>query len=74
MELESRRDLQLLEALEHESTITQRTLASRLGMALGALAGGAVILSPVSFIWVAPVSSLVTILGAQLFRRPALAP
>ena len=35
MELESRRDLQLLEALEHESTITQRTLASRLGMALG---------------------------------------
>ena len=35
MELESRRDLQLLEALERESTITQRTLASRLGMALG---------------------------------------
>ena len=35
MELESRRDLQLLEALEHEATITQRTLASRLGMALG---------------------------------------
>jgi DNA-binding MarR family transcriptional regulator len=35
MELESRRDLQLLEALEQESTITQRTLASRLGMALG---------------------------------------
>jgi DNA-binding MarR family transcriptional regulator len=35
MELESRRDLRLLEALEQESTITQRTLASRLGMALG---------------------------------------
>lgn len=35
MELESRRDLQLLEALEQESTITQRTLATRLGIALG---------------------------------------
>lgn len=35
MELESRRDLKLLEALEREATITQRTLASRLGMALG---------------------------------------
>ena len=35
MELESRRDLQLLETLEQESTITQRTLASRLGIALG---------------------------------------
>src|SRR5919108_4060764 len=35
MDLESRRDLQLLEALEQEATITQRTLASRLGMALG---------------------------------------
>src|SRR5687768_6601823 len=35
MELESRRDLQLLEALEQESTITQRTLSSRLGIALG---------------------------------------
>jgi DNA-binding MarR family transcriptional regulator len=35
MELESRRDLQLLEALEREATITQRTLARRLGMALG---------------------------------------
>jgi DNA-binding MarR family transcriptional regulator len=35
VQLESRRDLQLLEALEHEATITQRTLASRLGMALG---------------------------------------
>ena len=35
MDLESRRDLQLLEALEQESTITQRTLASRLGIALG---------------------------------------
>jgi DNA-binding Lrp family transcriptional regulator len=35
MELESRRDLQLLQALEQEATITQRTLASRLGMALG---------------------------------------
>jgi DNA-binding MarR family transcriptional regulator len=35
MDVESRRDLQLLEALEQESTITQRTLATRLGMALG---------------------------------------
>lgn len=35
MELESRRDLQLLQALESEATITQRTLASRLGIALG---------------------------------------
>lgn len=35
MELESRRDLQLLEALEQQSTITQRTLATRLGIALG---------------------------------------
>jgi DNA-binding MarR family transcriptional regulator len=35
MDLESRRDLQLLEALEQESSITQRSLASRLGMALG---------------------------------------
>jgi DNA-binding MarR family transcriptional regulator len=35
MELESRRDLQLLQALEQESSITQRTLASRLGIALG---------------------------------------
>jgi len=35
MDVESRRDLQLLEALEQQSTITQRTLASRLGMALG---------------------------------------
>jgi len=35
MDVESRRDLQLLEALEHESTLTQRTLASRLGIALG---------------------------------------
>src|SRR5688572_26801951 len=35
MDTESRRDLQLLEALEQESIITQRTLASRLGIALG---------------------------------------
>src|SRR5688572_7827076 len=35
MDLESRRDLQLLETLEQEATITQRTLASRLGIALG---------------------------------------
>jgi DNA-binding MarR family transcriptional regulator len=35
MDLESRRDLQLLEALEREATITQRTLAARLGIALG---------------------------------------
>jgi len=35
MDVESRRDLQLLEALEQESHITQRTLATRLGIALG---------------------------------------
>jgi DNA-binding MarR family transcriptional regulator len=35
MDVESRRDLQLLEALESEGHITQRTLASRLGIALG---------------------------------------
>jgi DNA-binding MarR family transcriptional regulator len=35
VDVESRRDLQLLEALEQEATITQRTLASRLGIALG---------------------------------------
>lgn len=35
MDVESRRDLQLLEALEEESTITQRTLSTRLGIALG---------------------------------------
>lgn len=35
MDVESRRDLQLLEALEHQSSITQRTLATRLGIALG---------------------------------------
>src|SRR5215217_2505943 len=35
MDVESRRDLRLLEELEQEATITQRTLASRLGMALG---------------------------------------
>ena len=35
MDVESRRDLQLFEALEQEATITQRTLAARLGIALG---------------------------------------
>jgi DNA-binding Lrp family transcriptional regulator len=35
VDAESRRDLQLLDALERESTLTQRTLASRLGIALG---------------------------------------
>ena len=35
MDVESRRDLQMLETLEHESSITQRVLASRLGIALG---------------------------------------
>ena len=35
MDVESRRDLQLLEALEAEATLSQRTLASRLGIALG---------------------------------------
>lgn len=35
MDVESRRDLQLLEALEQEASITQRNLATRLGIALG---------------------------------------
>ena len=35
MNAESQRDLQLLEALAEQSTITQRTLAARLGIALG---------------------------------------
>jgi DNA-binding MarR family transcriptional regulator len=35
MDSESRRDLQLLEVLERESAITQRTLSARLGIALG---------------------------------------
>jgi DNA-binding MarR family transcriptional regulator len=35
MDVESRRDLQLLEALEQESRITQRSLSVRLGIALG---------------------------------------
>src|SRR4029079_15187150 len=35
MDVESRRDLQLLEALEQESRISQRSLGGRLGIALG---------------------------------------
>jgi DNA-binding MarR family transcriptional regulator len=35
MDAESQRDLQLLEALEQQSAITQRTLSARLGIALG---------------------------------------
>ena len=35
MNAESHRDLRLLEAIEQESTVTQRTLAIRLGIALG---------------------------------------
>ena len=35
MDVESRRDLQLLEALEAESTLSQRHLSLRLGIALG---------------------------------------
>ena len=35
MNVESQRDLQLLEALEEESSITQRTLSTRLGIAVG---------------------------------------
>src|SRR5687767_10096463 len=35
MDLESRRDLQLLEALEQESVVTHRTPAARLGLPLG---------------------------------------
>ena len=35
MDVESRRDLQLLEAIEQEAAVTQRSLASRVGIALG---------------------------------------
>jgi DNA-binding MarR family transcriptional regulator len=35
MDAESHRDLRLLEAIEQEATVTQRTLALRLGIALG---------------------------------------
>lgn len=35
MDAESRRDLQLLEVLEQESSVSQRTLAARMGIALG---------------------------------------
>ena len=35
MNVESQRDLQLLEALQAESTLTQRTLSDRLGIAVG---------------------------------------
>src|SRR4051812_32503112 len=35
MDIESRRDLKLLEAVEADSRITQRSLANRLGIALG---------------------------------------
>lgn len=35
MDVESRRDLQLLEALEQKSSITQRSLSTRMGIALG---------------------------------------
>jgi DNA-binding MarR family transcriptional regulator len=35
MDAESQRDLQLLEAFEQQSAITQRTLSARLGIALG---------------------------------------
>ena len=35
MDPESLRDLQLLDALEHDSALTQRTLSARLGIALG---------------------------------------
>lgn len=35
MDLESLRDLQLLDAVEQDSALTQRTLSSRLGIALG---------------------------------------
>ncbi|MST93670.1 MAG: hypothetical protein EXS33_00085 [Pedosphaera sp.] len=41
------------------------------GMALGTAAGWAVIACPVSFIWVAPVSSAFTIVGAHLLPRKA---
>ena len=35
MDIESQRDLQLLDAIEQEAALTQRTLAARLGIALG---------------------------------------
>jgi DNA-binding Lrp family transcriptional regulator len=35
MDIESQRDLRLLDALEQDSALTQRTLADRLGIALG---------------------------------------
>ena len=35
MDLEQHRDLKLLEAVEHDSHVTQRSLASQLGIALG---------------------------------------
>ena len=35
MDIEARRDLKLLEAVEQDSRVTQRSLAGRLGIALG---------------------------------------
>ena len=35
MDIEEHRDLKLLEALEQDSRVTQRSLASKLGIALG---------------------------------------
>ena len=35
MDLEAHRDLQLLEAVEQDARVTQRTLANKLGIALG---------------------------------------
>jgi DNA-binding Lrp family transcriptional regulator len=35
MDIEGHRDLKLLEAVEEDSRVTQRSLATRLGIALG---------------------------------------
>ena len=35
MDIEAHRDLQLLEAVEQDARVTQRTLSTKLGIALG---------------------------------------
>jgi hypothetical protein len=42
-----------------------------LGLAVGSIAGWAVVISSVSFIWVAPAASAATIAAAHLLGRPA---
>jgi hypothetical protein len=41
-----------------------------LGLAVGSIAGWAVVISSVSFIWVAPAASAATIAAAYLLGRP----